>query len=404
VKYLLIILDGAADEPLPELEQRTPLMAATKPVLDDVARRGRVGAVHPLWREWDIDPAAANLGLLGYDPVACFRGRGPFEAANLEVDLDRRDLAFRLDLISTDGERLLDPTGGRTGRREGALLISHLAERLRMRTVQFYPGTGWRNVMVWREAPPEVRCRDPQEVTGEPLRPNLPEGDRAERLHQLTWDSYELLQEHPINRRRVDEGRAPANMVWPWSPGPRAALPPFGPTHGLGGALVAGDGAVRGMGRLAGLEVVDVPGATGDRDSDFHAKARAALAALERFDFTAIHVAALHEVSLDGDYEAKIDLLQRIDQRLLGTIMGRIGKLDDFQLLVTSGAAASCAARRALPGWVPFVLAGSRVKRSRQRLPFDERAADEAEWRIDEPWYLPPALFEPHDALAGQAG
>src|SRR5262249_31775824 len=208
-----------------------------------------------------------------------------------------------------------------------------------------------------------VRCRHPGEGTGVPLRSKLPEGDRPERLHQLMWDSFELLQEHVINRRRLDEGRPPANMVWPWSPGPPVALPPFGPTHGLGGALVAGDGAVRGMGRLAGLEGVDVPGATGDRGTDFPAEAGAALAAPERFDFAAVHVAAPHEVSLDGDYEAKIDVLQRIDERLLGTIMDRIGKLDDFQLLVTCGVAVSCAARRALPGWVPFVLAGNRVKR-----------------------------------------
>lgn len=370
-------------------------MTAELPVLKDIARRGRIGAVRTLFEEWDADPEAALLGILGYPPPEYFRGRGPLEAAALEIDLDPRDLAFRMDLVHTDGERLLDATAGRIGHRDARALVQFLAEKLRIRTIQFYPGSGYRNVLIWREGPLELRTRNPREVVGEPLRPHLPEGDRAERLHQVMWDSFELLSEHPINRRRRDEGLLLASMVWPWSGGRAARLPAFGPLHGLGGAMVAGTDLARGLGRLAGLEVLDVPGATGYLDTDYTAKAHVALRSLERYDCVVVHVEAPNEAALDGDYESKVDALQRIDERLMGTVMDRIGKLDDFRILVLPDHVTSCATRRARPGWVPFMLAGNLVKREGQRLPFDERAAEEAEWRIDEPWHLlKSTLFE----------
>src|SRR5262249_22325688 len=161
MKYLLIVLDGAADEPLPDLEGRTPLMAATTPVLDGMVKRGRIGAAHTLHAEWGLDPECALLGLFGYDPRADFLGRGTLEAAALHVDLDTRDLAMRLNLITTDGERLLDPTAGRIAPSEARPLIEHLVARLRMRIIEFYPGAGYRNLMVWRDGPSELQCRNP---------------------------------------------------------------------------------------------------------------------------------------------------------------------------------------------------------------------------------------------------
>src|SRR5947207_8994536 len=190
-------------------------------------------------------------------------------------------------------------------------------------------------------------------------------------------DTYKLLTEQPVNLRRVYEGKPPATMVWPWSGGRPPRLAPFGLEQGMGGAVVAGTDLVRGLARLAGLEPVGVPGATGYLDTDYQAKARAALAALHHVDFAAIHVAAPNEAALDGDYEAKVDAIERIDERLLGTILDRIGSLDDFRIMLMIDHVTSCAQRRALPGWVPFLLPGSRIKRRGPRLPLDERAAEE---------------------------
>jgi 2,3-bisphosphoglycerate-independent phosphoglycerate mutase len=183
-------------------------------------------------------------------------------------------------------------------------------------------------------------------------------------------------------------------MVWPWSGGRPMRLSPFGLERGMGGAVVAGTDRVRGLARLAGLEPVDVPVATGYLDTDYQTKARAALAALHHYDFAATHVAAPNEAALDGDYEAKVDAIERIDERLLGTILDRIGRLDDFRIMLMIDHVSSCAQRRALPGWAPFLLTGNTLRRRGQRLPFDERAAEEAEWRIDEPWHVIRALFE----------
>ncbi len=401
MKHLLVILDGAADEPLDELGGRTPLMVATTPVLGGMVKRGRVGAVRALWEEWGVDPEAALLGIFGYQPQQYFGGRGPLEAASLDVDLDPRDLAFRMDLVTSDGERLLDPTAGRISPRQGRVLVDYLVEKLRIRTIQFYPASGHRNVLVWRDGPSELECDNPRHLVGEALREHFPRGDRAERLHQVMWDAYELLVGHEVNRRRVDEGQLPATMIWPWSPGRPVRLPGFGPLHGTGGAVVAGAELVRGLGRLAGLRVDTVNGATGDLDTDYTAKGHAALAALQEFDFVAVHIAAPHEASLDGDYEAKVDSLERIDERFFGTLSDRLGKLDDFRILTVTDHVTSSRARRALPGWVPFLLTGSMVKPRGSRLPFDERAAEEASWRIDEPWHLLRSLFEPEAAEGG---
>src|SRR5205807_9788775 len=163
-----------------DLEDRTPLMVAGTPVLNGMVKRGRVGAAHVLHAEWGLDPESALLGVFGYDPRENFRGRGPLEAASLQVDLDPRDLALSLNLVTTDGERLIDPTAGRIAPAEARALMDHLVARLRIRMIQFYPGTGYRNLLVWRDGPSELETRNPHEVAGERLAPNLPAGDRAE--------------------------------------------------------------------------------------------------------------------------------------------------------------------------------------------------------------------------------
>ena len=393
MKYVLIILDGAADEPLPELDGRTPLMAAAMPRVREMLRRGRVGAARHLPFEWAGDAEAALLSVFGYDPAAGWPNRGPLEAASLQVSLDHNDLAFRCNLIHTDGVRMLDPTAGRIPHRDASTLIQYLEETLRARQIQFYPGSGYRNVMVWREGPAELLCRPPQEIVGEPIRAHRPEGERAVRLHEIMNDSFEILSEHPINRRRRDEGLSPATMIWPWSPGRLVRLDSFSFRHGLGGAVVAGTHLVRGLARSVGLRPLNVPGATGYLDTDYTAKARAALDILAEINFVAIHVDAPNEASLDGDYEAKVDALERIDERLIGTILDRIGRLDDFRIMVAVDHPSFVKQRRAGNDWVPFLLTGNKMKAPRNHFPFDERAADESDWRFEDGTQMLTELF-----------
>jgi 2,3-bisphosphoglycerate-independent phosphoglycerate mutase len=394
MKYVMVILDGAVDRPLKVLEDRTPLMVAAGENLKAMARKARIGAVQTLPPDWPGDPEAALVGLFGYDPREAFTGRGPLDAAAVEIPLDPTDIAFRAHLVHTDGERLVDPTAGDFPREQGRELIRHVEETLRIRSLQFYPVAGYRHVLVWREGPDGIACASPYSAAGEPLRSHFPTGDRAERLVGIMWDTAEVLADHPINRRRRDDGKSTADMVWPWSPGRPPQLQGFGLRHGIGGACVAANPMVVGLARLTGLRVVEVPGATGSLDTDYAMKARAALSALHEFNFCLVHIEAPNTAGLSGDWEAKVDALRRIDERFFGTLLDRIGRLDDFRILVVPDHATYVEERRSEGGWMPFMLTGSReATQTIGILPFDERAIDDADWRLDDASSLLDQLF-----------
>jgi 2,3-bisphosphoglycerate-independent phosphoglycerate mutase len=395
MKFVLLILDGAADEPVTDLEGRTPLEAAHTPQLDSLARRGRVGTVLPAGNEGEVASHTALMGLLGYPPAEYPTGPGALEAASLDVDLNHGDLSFRLDLVATDGERLLDPTAGEIADAEARPLIDLVARKLSGRQFQFYPGRSYRHLLVWRDAPADLVCTPPHAAVGEPLAAAMPRGSGEERLRQLMYDSLELLIDHRINRRRADEGKPAANMVWPWAPGRPVRLPALSLRLGKSGAAVAGAPLVRGLARLAGLRVIEVPGATGTRDTDYTAKARAALYALRDVDFVLLHVQSPDEASHRGDVEAKVDAIERIDERVVGTLLDSIGKLDDFRILALPDHATPIERRAHTAQPVPWVLAGSLEQPRGRRLPFDERAVEDAELVFDEPWRLLDLLFAP---------
>jgi 2,3-bisphosphoglycerate-independent phosphoglycerate mutase len=209
------------------------------------------------------------------------------------------------------------------------------------------------------------------------------------------WDTAEVLADHPINKRRRDEGKPTADMLWPWAPGRQPRMQSFGLRHGIGGACIAGKEMVKGIARLAGMRVVEVAGATGSLDTDYAMKARAALSALEEFNFCVVHIEAPNEASLAGDWEAKVDALKRVDERFFGTLLDKIGKLDNFRILVVPDHATYVAERRPEPGWVPFMITGNlQAPQVRGILPFDERATDDAEWRLDEGQRLLDQLFQ----------
>ncbi len=394
MKYLFVILDGACDRPLKALDLRTPLIVAAGDTMKAMVRKSRVGAVRTLPEGWTGDPEAALMSLMGYDPTGVFTGRGPLDAAALEIGLDRTDIAFRAHLVATDGHTLTDPTAGNFPAEQGRVLMQHVEDRLGVDAAQFFPDGGFRHVFVWREGPDGLACTSPYDAVGQPLRGVLPTGDHAERLTRLLWDTAEVLADHPINRRRKDDGKPTADMVWPWSPGRVPKLDMFGFRHGVGGTCVAANPLVRGLARLSGLQVVQPPGATGSLDTDYGMKARAALRALRDGSFCLVHIEAPNEAGLAGDWEAKLDSLRRIEERFFVPILDRIGQLDDFRILVTVDHATPCEDRRAVPGWMPFFITGSREKaQGSQPMPFDERAAEEAPWRIPEGRALLPELF-----------
>jgi 2,3-bisphosphoglycerate-independent phosphoglycerate mutase len=388
VNYVLILLSGAADHPRPDLEGKTPLQAADTPILDAMTRKGQVGAVDFCPPPLPPEPDLALRAVFGYQPVVSGSGWGPLDAAGLRVDLYRDDLAFRVQAVDTDGERLLNPDVGRLRPEEAHELLGLVWQRLNSPRLQLFPGPRSRHVLVLREAGGDAVTDSPYDRVDQPLEPHMPSGAGEARLRQWMYDSFELLSEHRINRRRRDEGRPAAAMLWPWSSGRAVNVTPYSVRRGAAGSVIAASAAAQGIGRLAGLRVVEVPDATGDLDTDYAAKARAALSALGDLPLAVVHVEAPMVASRTGDVEAKVDAIQRFDERLLGTLLDGIGKHGEFRILVTTDLVTPCEERRPVSGPVPYLVTGSLEQPASPRLPFDERAVAEARHPLEEGWRL----------------
>jgi len=372
MKYVLIVPDGMADWSLPELDGRTPLMVARTPYLDALARESRLGAVLTVPPGMYPGSDVANMALLGYDPRRYYTGRAPLEAAAMGVPLETRDVAFRCSLISTDGEMLLDYSGGAISTEEARPLIELLEQKLSTPRIHFFAGVGYRHLMRWSDGPVEVQCTPPHEIVGQPIRLHYPRGEGEATLRQLMEDSFELLDRHPINRRRRDEGKLPANMVWFWGQGRTPRLEPFSLKWGITGAVVAAVDLVKGLGVLAGLEVPYVPGATGYVDTDYRAKGEYTLRMLEKHDFVYTHIEAPDEAGHHGDIEAKIWAIEQIDRHIIGQVVeGLRARGEPFRLMVVPDHFTPIAKRTHAEGAVPFLLYDSEHPHP-NRLPYDE--------------------------------
>ncbi len=395
MKWVMIVPDGMADWALPELDGQTPLMKAHTPAMDRLAREAILGKVLTVPEGMYPGSDVANMALLGYDPRQHYTGRGPIEAAAMGVELEPTDVAFRCSLISTDGERLLDYSGGNISTEEAHTLIQLLQEKLGTSKITFFPGVGYRHVMRWRGGPVEVACAPPHEIVGSYLRDYYPQGDGEQTLIQLMEDSYEILSAHPINRRREDEGKLPANMIWLWGQGRAPKLEPFSLKWGKTGAVIAAVDVIRGLGRLAGLETPTVPGATGYIDTNYAGKGEYALRMLEKHDFVYVHIEAPDEAGHHGDVEAKIWAIEQIDKHIVAQIAeGLFARKEPFRMLIVPDHFTPVAKRTHAEGFVPFLLYDSRQPHP-SRFLYDESILEEPNLpTIEEGYRLIETLLE----------
>jgi len=383
-KFAVIIPDGAADEPLDELGGRTPLQAAEIPHLDRLARGGRAGLVRTI-PEDAAQPGSdiAALSILGYDPIRYYTGRAPLEAASLGVRLDAGDVAFRCNLVTVEGDTLADYSAGEISTDEARVLIQLVNEKLGGSRIHFFPGVSYRHLMVWRDASDEVRTVPPHDFMDQPIEPNLPQGEGEKRLRQLTWDSREILEEHEINRRRRDAGLAPANMIWLWGQGRDPNLPSFAVKYQVTGAVIGAVDLIRGIARCAGLAAPQVAGATGNLQTDFAAKGRAAVEALEQYDFVLCHVEAPDEAAHHGEIEKKIWAIEQVDRHVVGPVLEALQGRPDYRLLTLPDHPTPIAVRTHTRAPVPFVIFGSDIS-PRGADEFSEPAAAATGFVIDE--------------------
>jgi 2,3-bisphosphoglycerate-independent phosphoglycerate mutase len=350
VKVLVLVGDGMADEPLEELGGKTPLEYARTPNFDRIAREGALGLLRTIPPGFEAGSDIANLSILGYDPRTYYTGRGPLEAASIGVDLAESDVAYRCNLVTVEDGIMQDFSAGHIPSSEGAILIRSLAGE--MDQVSLYPGVSYRNLLVVREGEGSVTT-PPHDIVGQEIAPHLPKGGDAPVLIRSMERSREVLRDQPVNRERISLGQRPANMIWPWSGGKRPNFPSFGDRYGLSAGMISAVDLLNGIGRLTGMELIRVPGATGYLDTDYGAKARYALAALERLDFVYLHVEAPDEAGHMGSIEEKVRAIERVDG-MAGTIMesfqGIIAVLPDHSTPIRL--------RNHTPDPVPFAVRG----------------------------------------------
>ena len=383
MKYIVLVCDGMADYPIKELGERTPMEAAKTPNMDFIARHGRLGRVKTIPDGFTPGSDVAQISIFGYDPKRYYTGRGPLEAANLGVDLEDEDVAFRCNLVTASGERLTDYSAGHISSQEAGILIKFIDERLGTNHFKFYPGVSYRHLMVAKRGAEEhlenARCKPPHDITGQKIAVNLPKGDGAGALIKLMEDSRELLAKHEINQVRLDLKENPANMIWLWGQGKRPAMANFLDRYGLGGgSVISAVDLIKGLGKLIGLEVINVPGATGYYDTNYEGKARAALASLEKNDFVFVHVEAADEAGHNGDLREKITAIERFDQLVLGKILKAFKHKRNFRVLVLPDHATPVGLKTHTADAVPFGIFGEGVV-ARGFLNYSEKEAQKSD-------------------------
>jgi len=324
MRRVLLVPDGMADEPQAALGGRTPLEAAETPAMDALARGGTVGLVQTVPAGMPAGSDVANLSALGYDPRAVYTGRSPLEAASIGVELGPGDVAYRCNLVTIVDGVMTDHTAGQVSSGEGRRLVAALQAALGGGAFEFHPGVSYRNLMVWRGGA-VVPCTPPHDILDRPVAGYLPgaagEGGEAAAGGGRAGAAAAELRRLLGAAREVLAPLRPGTEIWLWGEGTTPRLPAFRELHGLSGAVVGAVDLVRGIGRCAGLTVLDVPGATGDLDTDYGAKARAALAALDDHEFVWVHVEAPDEASHQGDLAEKIRAIERIDHEVLAPLL-----------------------------------------------------------------------------------
>lgn len=365
MKYVLVVINAASDYPLEELEGKTPLEVSKMPNLQFFSKHGKVGQAKPLQDAFDSSPEAAFLATLGYDPKLHYRGAGPLEAANLEIKMEPNEVAFRMNLITEFNGVMADATAGNISTKEAKALVHFLNKKLASDFVRFFAGNHYRHLAVLKDsqgfAGLSAKTVSPEEVAGKPMKAYWPKGPGEELLRKLMYDARLLLQDHEVNQVRLDLGENPANMVWLWSQGTSPALEKFSDRFGLAGGLVAGIEYAKGLGRLAGLTLVEAPGATGNLETNFEKKGKALLEALQEKDFVCIHVRACEEASRAGNLKAKITALEAIDTHILSKVKEYFEANRETRLLITSPQTFSTHMQRHVRAPVPFVLSGKNV-------------------------------------------
>jgi len=316
MKYIVVLGDGMADEPLAELGGKTPLEYAQTPNMDRMAREGACGMLRTIPDGFEAGSDIANMAVLGYAPEKYYTGRGPLEALSMGVDLAMDDVAYRCNLVTVEENTMVDFSAGHISSAEGTDLFASLQQMIP--EVMFRAGVSYRNLLVVHSGQ-GAATTPPHDIVEQRITPFLPKGGDADLLLRCIETSRKVFEGHPVNKARIRAGKRPATRIWPWSGGHKPAFPLFAKKFGKKGGIISAVDLLNGIARCAGMEVISVPGATGYLDTDYDAKARYALDAIKRLDFVYLHIEAPDEAGHLGSVTEKVKAIERVDG-VVGTI------------------------------------------------------------------------------------
>ena len=338
MKYVVILGDGMADTPSEKLGRKTPLDVAKKPNIDKICKMGEIGMVKTVPDGFSPGSDVANLSVMGYNPDEFYTGRSPLEAVSMGIDVLPTDTTFRTNLVTVSDEEnyenktMIDYSSDEITTEESRHLMKAVDEALGNDEYNFFGGISYRHLLLWHSEIEEIKLTPPHDITGKKVKEYLPSNPI---MLELMKKSYDILKDHPVNKSRIQRGLKPANSIWMWGQGKKAALMPFEEKYGVKGAVISAVDLVKGIGICADMENIDVEGATGNVDSNFDGKAKSAIEALKKNDFVYIHMEAPDESGHHFDKDAKVLSIELIDEKVVGPVYDALVESgEDFAFLI----------------------------------------------------------------------
>jgi len=381
MKYIVVLIDGMADEAIEKLNNKTPLEYANIPNINALAKSSELGMVHTVPEGMPPGSDVANLSIMGYAPDVYHTGRSPLEAANIGVPMLADDVIFRCNLVTVSDDNLfedkvmIDHSASDITTEEAVQLMASLREALEDDTHKFYDGTSYRNIVVWHKGHLELKLVPPHDFLEQTLSDYVPKG--AEWIVDFEKKSYEILKNHPINLDRVKRGLNPANMMWIWGEGRKPKLDAFNKLYGVEGVTISAVDLIKGIGRCAAMDAIEVEGATGTIHTNFEGKARAVIEALDKVDYVYLHLEATDECSHQGNLDEKIKAIEIIDHKVIKFLIDELNqKGEDYKMMILPDHPTPVRLRTHTSNPVPYMIYDSRKNNQKHELNYHEVACE----------------------------
>ena len=386
-KYAIIVPDGAADEPIEQFDNRTVFEAAETPNMDKISTEGRQGLVRTVPEDMEPGSDVAQMSLLGYDPRQYYSGRAPIEAVARNIELSPGDWVFRCNLVTIADGKMADHSAGHISSEEAAKLVKELNEQFGNEQICFHPGVSYRHLLVFKGLDFDIQTHPPHDCIGMAIEKILPRGKGAELLIDLMARSQQLFSNHDINKVRRDLGENQVSSIWLWGQGRKAGMERFQKRFGIKGATITAVDLAKGLSKLVGFDLIDVPGATGFVDTNYQGKASAAIEALTKYDLVFVHIEAPDEASHNGNAEMKKKAVEQIDKYIVGPVFEALQSYESWRILVTPDHPTPVRSCAHSPEPVPFAMAGTGIS-GILHTSFSEANAAKSGFRIEKGFEL----------------